>query len=77
MANQFTATFASGATTTDHGVACFFQIMKDKSATPEEIQGYIDIGRMADPFQNWNEIQRIADSLKHAAGKARPSLKKH
>lgn len=59
----FNAKFSSGATTTDHKIACFFQIMQDKQATTEDIQSYIDIGRITDRFQNWTEIQRIADSL--------------
>ncbi len=60
---NFTATFSNGVTSNSHDAACFFQIMKDRNKTADEIQSCIDIGRMCDPFKDWNEIQRIADSL--------------
>ena len=59
----FRATFTNDIETNDISVASFFMIMQDKHATPDEIQEYITIGKIVDPFQKWTEIQRIADSL--------------
>ncbi len=80
-AASFTATFSNGVTTNSHDAACFFQIMKERNQTADEIQGHIDIGRMCDPFKDWTEIQRIADSLAQggrqnaAAGKKKKATK--
>ncbi len=72
---SFTATFSNGVTTTSHDAACFFQIMKERNKTAEEIQSCIDIGRMCDPFKDWNEIQRIADAVSGVQNPASKSKK--
>jgi len=58
-----TATFANGETTDSRDAASFFQMMDDRNKTIEDVEDAIFIGRQCDPFKDWREIQRIADSF--------------
>lgn len=63
----FSAEFTNGETTKSVEAAHFFMKMQDKGASPDELRGYIQIGRMTDPDHDWEEIKRIADTFKDAA----------
>lgn len=56
----FSASFTNGASTKSSNAANFFIMMQGKGAAPEELAGYIHVGKMVDPANDWAEIQRIA-----------------
>lgn len=63
-----TATFANGETTDSRDAASFFQVMDDRNKTLADVEDCIFIGRQCDPFRDWKEIQRIADSFSKERG---------
>ena len=58
-----TATFANGETTDSRDAASFFQMMDDRNKTIADVEDCIFVGRQCDPFKDWKEIQRMADSF--------------
>jgi hypothetical protein len=60
----FSATYANGVKSESFEAAQFFMAMQDKEAGPDELDGYIRLGKMVDPARDWKEISRIAGSFK-------------
>lgn len=60
---SFTATYASGATSTNHRVAQFFMLMESRGEGVEDVQANINLGKHVDFQTDWPEAQRILDTF--------------
>ncbi len=60
---KFRAYFVNGQATDSYDVASFFMMMGDKEAKPEDLPGYIKLGRMLDFAKPWDEIEEIAKTF--------------
>lgn len=65
----FSAQFTNGESTKSHSAAQFFMVMDDRGALADELDGYIHIGAMAEPQNDWQEIKRIAKTFEKVAAK--------
>jgi hypothetical protein len=63
----FLAKFTNGEQTTEKRCADFFMVMQDKGADKDELAGYIKLGKMMDPLNPWDEIERIASTFQKQA----------
>lgn len=57
---SFLVEFTNGETTASHETACFYMALQDKDIGADRIIQYIKMGKMFDPGQPWDEIERIA-----------------